>query len=1229
MQFVANGPEVPDELIQAHEAGNVVFFCGAGISVPANLPLFKGLVEQIYQHPLINEGYLITKKGFRKSPPHSAECNAYESEFFDRTLYHLEKRLGSGKNSVRHALQKILLDTKDNPDFSLHEALLNLSRDRNENIRLVTTNYDHCFHMNTDRFVPHDAAPKLSVPKIHKWNSLVYLHGKIDTDSDPNGWNLVVTSSDFGVAYLTERWASRFCAELFRNFVIVFIGYSLSDPIMRYLTDSIAAEEHDCPSDYWKPRYAFTPDENNENEEKSRWESYGIEPILYSSNTGHGLLHSTIKEWADSFKQGITGKEYILKSMVIDSPKTPYENNLKVNRVISILRELDTPIGEEPTGCYAKMFLESRPIPPIGWLLVLEKYDLLSRSSSGGVNALPVSNGYDGIAQYPDKISYYLWQWMAKHLKERQLIDYVIAHGGNLHPVLKYLIKREINKSDIPPAYIEFWKLVLWRKIENINNRHDIGLYLLGKLSADTIGLIPVILRTLSPGIRLNKPYANWEDNSEENDKPTELSSLVRAEVIIQGRLEIQDALKKSESYPDEFIQFLPQITLYLKDALDIRCVVRGCSPDKDWSNLEIPSIADHPQNRHSRSWTYLVFLNRDLWEAADKSDIRLADAILELWKSFEFPVFRRLALYALSQSNRYSIDDKLDYLLEDNGRWLTSYIVRREVFEFLRANMDYMKDNHIRLLTDLVMDQLQKDGQSDDNHDSERRVWLYLKKFEEMGCKLPDNAASKLEGLGKIYPEWKTAPDQKDEFSVFMYPMEKGYPSDVTPEKLFHYSVHERISILSQVSSRYYEGRAEDFKLMTQVHPRAGFNTLVALSNSEVWVDEPWSGGITGLKDNTYGWRTITNILLHKAPDELLDELLYQLAHDWLNEMCQNVKPDSSDERLLLQLLDRLLKIQLEIIPRTKPGLLVTEIGSLVEVLINRLGIRQLKPGDGIPEIIKSRLESLLISDDEVYQYACGTIFSRLYYFYVVEVNWAKEKLIPLLNCESPKFINAWTGFLMNPTVNLSLIKDIAPDLIIAVKNVDDFDEGIRSSVYKFFTKVCLDASDSIAEITCRNLLRSMDISGRRKVSNYLSLRMMNVEEGKRALHWRMRIGPFLGYWPRDENIQDEEVSRNLVDAALLSEEECSMAVNIIIVLIGKISNPTMILHRLENSNTLDECPDSVLKLLSHIISSVSDRHRALQLRKILNKVKASSEARAKTSDYRALDTIVRRRGV
>ena len=48
MQFVKGGPHVPNALLDVHEEGRVILFCGAGISCPAGLPGFRGLVNEIY-----------------------------------------------------------------------------------------------------------------------------------------------------------------------------------------------------------------------------------------------------------------------------------------------------------------------------------------------------------------------------------------------------------------------------------------------------------------------------------------------------------------------------------------------------------------------------------------------------------------------------------------------------------------------------------------------------------------------------------------------------------------------------------------------------------------------------------------------------------------------------------------------------------------------------------------------------------------------------------------------------------------------------------------------------------------------------------------------------------------------------------------------------------------------------------------------------------------------------
>ena len=79
MQFIKHGPDIPNDLLQAHEDGLVVFFCGAGISYPAGLPGFKGLVDEIY-------GLV----GTTCSP---IEQEAYSRGQFDATLDLLERCL--------------------------------------------------------------------------------------------------------------------------------------------------------------------------------------------------------------------------------------------------------------------------------------------------------------------------------------------------------------------------------------------------------------------------------------------------------------------------------------------------------------------------------------------------------------------------------------------------------------------------------------------------------------------------------------------------------------------------------------------------------------------------------------------------------------------------------------------------------------------------------------------------------------------------------------------------------------------------------------------------------------------------------------------------------------------------------------------------------------------------------------------------------------------------------
>jgi hypothetical protein len=50
MRFIANGPDVPEELLIARDKGDVIFFCGAGVSKQnADLPNFEELGRKVIE----------------------------------------------------------------------------------------------------------------------------------------------------------------------------------------------------------------------------------------------------------------------------------------------------------------------------------------------------------------------------------------------------------------------------------------------------------------------------------------------------------------------------------------------------------------------------------------------------------------------------------------------------------------------------------------------------------------------------------------------------------------------------------------------------------------------------------------------------------------------------------------------------------------------------------------------------------------------------------------------------------------------------------------------------------------------------------------------------------------------------------------------------------------------------------------------------------------------------
>ena len=306
MQFYDGGPDVPDDLISDQLAGDVVFVVGAGVSRRVGLPLFGELVGKVYVR-------------LGQAPPSSpdtladaAEADAWAGGEWDRTLGLLERRLvyphpnrPEVHNIVREAVAELLQPPRR--ASAVHRDILDISRDPSGRSRVVTTNFDTLFEQAGKAIRPSrivsSVGPGLATVGSPDFHGIMHLHGRIAARRlGITASNLILTSADFGEAYLRSGWASRFVYDLLRRYTLVFVGYAADDPPMRYMLEASEAGRLHFPD--LRRAYAFAPfaedDASDEGSVHARWRAKGLVPILYENrDQSHENLYRSLGAWAD------------------------------------------------------------------------------------------------------------------------------------------------------------------------------------------------------------------------------------------------------------------------------------------------------------------------------------------------------------------------------------------------------------------------------------------------------------------------------------------------------------------------------------------------------------------------------------------------------------------------------------------------------------------------------------------------------------------------------------------------------------------------------------------------------------------------------------------------------------------------------------------------------------------------------------------------------------------
>ena len=1275
MQFITNGPDIPDALLQAHEDGRVVFFCGAGISYPAGLPGFKGLVDEIYRR--------------NGTAPSDIERESLDRGQFDATLDLLERRLPGQRLAVRRALAQALtpkLRRKGATDT--HAALLRLARNRKGALRLITTNFDRVFHAAAKRtgqaFHAH-AAPMLPIPKNSRWNGLVYLHGLLPEKADDTTLNrLVVTSGDFGLAYLTERWAARFVSELFRNYVVCFVGYSINDPVLRYMMDALAADR--MLGEVTPQAWALGDCEPGQEARKTiEWEAKGVTPILYHVAAGthdHLALNQTLQAWAETYRDGVTGKERIVVAHALARPSASTRQDDFVGRMLWAL--------SDPSGLPARRFAEFNPVPPLDWLLDAFAADRYAHTDLARFGVPPrdetdpklrfsliqrpapyplappmrlVAGGVSGT-QWDDVMSQ-LARWLVRHLNDPRVVLWIAERGGQLHKQWIWQIEHKLDElaqlerdgktSDLDdirshapnaipgPLMRTLWRQLLSGRVKSPWREPDLYRWKSRLKREGLTATLRLELRELlSPKLRLSKPF-RWGEESESADEPTRLRQLVDWELVLAAD-HVHSALRDlaDAQWQAALPALLEDMQLLLRDALDLLRELGEGDERSDRSHWDLPSISPHWQNRGFHNWVSLIELLRDAWLAMRGVDAIRASRVAAAWFELPYLTFKRLALFAASQEGCIAPEQWVEWLLADGAWWLWAGETRREVLRLLVLQGRRLTPAiQVRLESAMQAgpprEMFRGDLEPDEWQDKVAGlVWLHLAKLSTSNLALGETAAARLAELSREHPQWQLATNEQDEFLVWM--SGTGDPDykerrdvDIAPRRR-----HELVQWLVKPRPErrpFYEDTWRDVCRTRFFH---SLYALCDLAHQNVWPAERWREALQVWSEDGMvlrSWR-FSAPLVQNMPGTVVQELAHGVTW-WLQAASKSI---DRHDAILLHMCQRVLDLPLDEDSGIRGGdgepirQPVTEainhpIGLATQALINLWFRGAPNDGDRLTGDIGPLFTRLC--DVRVHRFRHGRVLlaSRLIALFRVDRPWTEQHLLPRFDwtIDPREAKAAWEGFLWSPRLYPPLLLAFKPQFLETARHYGELGEHAQQFA-AFLTYAALGPVDGYTTEDWRAAFGALPQKGLKESAQALAQALEGAAD-QREEYWRNRVQPFWqGVWPKSRDFATPGIAESLTRMCIAAGTEFPAALTAVLDWLQPIAHPHYVIHRLQESGLCGRFPDDALRLLAAIVHD--QPWISPELGQCLDLIAQADSTLAQRTNYQRLRVHARRQG-
>ena len=1135
------------------------------------------------------------------------------------------------------------------PDLGPHNLLIDLATTEQGSTRIVTTNFDRLFD-DCDRDLESWYPPRLpDLSHSTDMNGIVYLHGKANREySGAEGDGFVLTSSEFGRAYLADGWATKFIREILEKYTVVFVGYAADDPPIHYLLEALNRSGGQLDQ-----VYAFQS--GNHDTAVARWGHKGVEAISYDSADSHKALWSTIEEWASRARNPDNWHDGLVE-MARQGPEKlrPYERG-QVAHLVSTLEGV-------------RKFSDEEKLPPATWLCVFDKYRRYAKPENSETliapglvvdpspyysldsdrvpppmdpdsptepwnvpndvwdafepnrldrvelrdEHLPAFRGHYALTppNLPPRIDQ-LGVWLSTVSHQKAAVWWA-AHQPGLHPQIQERIvwKIERTENDCDLDVFKAWQYLFehWRTCDQFDSHESDRFTSELKKS----GWDSARLRRYAA---INRPYLKVGQTSFSGPRAPLEGDHLRLSDLVGVRVEYGNDLADIE-IPNEWLARVVEVRRRnLEIAIELEREL-GC-----YDYADIPPIVPEENNdpeeendsyfrTHGLSGTALFYAK--LFERLAKSDIKAAQKEMSKWNEGDEHIFARFRIWSAGLPNLIPNEQVGPILSSLSVRVLWNARHQRDLLLVLRRRWKTLPpDARLDLERRILAGPERWDNESGPDYVERRArsianrlVWL-----SNNGCQLNVSVEDELETLRRAAPEWK--PEYAANADASLESRAGSVRLEIEHSALLQEPLSNILTKSKEISGfrDTFFVEKEPFMGLCASHPVKALAALRLAAKKEEYPEWAWNRFLNSeaRKNDKAKRKAFIAETLSRLPPERLASIIHP-SSEWLLRTSVDLQKDYLEpfERVVQALIEALKQNPnagtSSLVRRIREPDWATEAlnaptGKIAQAFFKDLRTKNFKKEQGFPKDWIHHVEGLLALAGDLRRFAIVIFTHNLNWFYSIDPDWTHSNLLSILRSADRQDTKAWwSGYLWGarhlPAGKcLQLLKPYLLDKAASDGQEDEDQKGrLAGLILAGWRKYHGESGESLIS---NNELRSvlLNAGDRFRSSILWHIKIWSTRQDSDDERWDEMLPEFLSdVWPVQKEVKTASSSASLVSLAFSNTARFPQISDAILPHLVKIDRDRGMLLDVRQSNDtirkiVDLYPDHALSVLYAVL--------------------------------------------